>query len=306
MLQSVPAIPVSDGFLSEQIAYETFARLPRTGPNFLRSRAQPSFGNLRNPLMKSMIEVPRPTMRRLPSTTVQELKARLASFGARRTPQRAPLSFGIDAIDNALPGSGLSRGALHEIAGLSNDGAAAGFATALLARLSVDGPVLWIARNPDLAAAGIAALGLDPARLLVVNAPRRADALWAFEEALRTPSIAGVVAEIEDVDLNQSRRLQLAAEIGGATALLLRPPGELDRPSTARTRWRISSLPSATDDGHTRRWRAALAHAKGGAAGEWRIEHRHDGWTLADGTARTTVSRDLPAAPVDGQVRAAG
>jgi protein ImuA len=306
MLQALAQTPFHDAIFSEQIAYEAFARLPRTGPDFMRSRQQPTFGNLRNPLMKNMASTVRSSMRRPASTTVQELKARLASFGERRGPGRAPLSFGIEAIDAALPGAGLSRGALHEISGASNDGAAAGFATALLARCAADGPVLWIARSPDLSAAGLAALGMDTARLLVVNAPKRTDALWAFEEALRTPAVAGVVAEIDDVDLTQSRRLQLAAETGGAAALLLRPVGERDRPSAARTRWHVAALPAAADgDGRSRRWRINLARVQGGTANEWCIEHRHDEWALADGT-RPAVSRDLPAASGDRPVRAAG
>ncbi|MBL8831172.1 MAG: hypothetical protein JNL71_02165 [Rhodospirillales bacterium] len=245
------------------------------------------------------------SLRRPASTTVQELKARLAAFGERAQPGRGPLAFGIPAIDGALPWPGLPRGALHEIAGATNDGAAAGFATALLARLAGDGPVLWIARRPELSAAGLAALGLEPARLLIVNAPRRADALWAFEEALRTPALAGAVAEIDDVDLTQSRRLQLAAEMGGTTALLLRPPGELDLASAARTRWRVAALPAPAHDGEARRWRLTLARAQGGTPGEWHIDHRRDGWTLCD-DERPAVPGDLPAASSDRPVRAAG
>ncbi|MBI3506817.1 MAG: hypothetical protein HY059_18420 [Proteobacteria bacterium] len=279
--------------------------MPRLGLATLPSRTQSNFGKIRNPLIKNAMTSQPQTLRRPASTTVQELKARLAAFGNRAQTGRGPLALGIPAIDAALPWAGLPRGALHEIAGTSNDGAAAGFATALLARLAGDGPVLWIARRPDLSAAGLAALGLEPARLLIVNAPRRADALWAFEEALRNPALAGVVAEIDDVDLTQSRRLQLAAEMGGTTALLLRPPGELDQASAARTRWRVAALPAQTLDGESRRWRLTLARAQGGAPGEWRLEHRRDGWTLAD-DERAAISRDLPAASADRPVRAAG
>ncbi len=297
--------PSIDGFFPEHIVHESFARMPRLGLATLPSRTQSNFGKIRNPLIRSTMATQSSTLRRPASTTVQELKARLAAFGERAQPGRGPLAFGIPAIDAALPWAGLPRGALHEIAGASNDGAAAGFATALLARLAGDGPVLWIARRPDLSAAGLAALGLEPARLLIVNAPKRADALWAFEEALRNPALAGAVAEIDDIDLTQSRRLQLAAEMGGTTALLLRPPGELDQASAARTRWRASALPAKATDGESRRWRLTLARAQGGTPGEWNIEHRRDGWTLAD-DERPAISCDLPAASADRPVRAAG
>lgn len=295
----------SESFFPEHIVHESFARMPRLGLATLPSRSQSTFGKIRNPLIKNTMTSQSHTLRRPASTTVQELKARLAAFGDRAQTGRGPLALGIAAIDAALPWTGLPRGALHEIAGASNDGAAAGFATALLARLAGDGPVLWIARRPDLSAAGLAALGLEPARLLIVNAPKRADALWAFEEALRNPALAGVVAEIDDVDLTQSRRLQLAAEMGGTTALLLRPPGELETASAARTRWRVAALPAGAPDGESRRWRLTLARAQGGKPGEWRIDHRRDGWTLSD-EERPAISGDLPAASADRPVRAAG
>src|SRR5437764_5033976 len=55
------------------------------------------------------------------------------------------LPFGIAAIDHALPGGGLARGAVHEILGAGGDeedgAAASGFAAAILARLSTTGAV---------------------------------------------------------------------------------------------------------------------------------------------------------------------
>ena len=38
--------------------------------------------------------------------------------------------------------------------------------------------------------------GLDPARLVLVRAPRDAEILWAMEEGLRAPGIAAVVGEV--------------------------------------------------------------------------------------------------------------
>src|SRR5207253_4155326 len=50
------------------------------------------------------------------------------------------LPFGVAAIDDALPGGGLARGAVHEILGAGGDeedgAAAAGFIAGILARLS--------------------------------------------------------------------------------------------------------------------------------------------------------------------------
>jgi protein ImuA len=284
--------------------------IPTLPPPVRLARHQPSFGALRNPLLgKHFMNMPsRP--RRLASTTVQELKARLASFEVRSGARAGVVALGLAAIDAHLPGGGLARGSLHEIAGMdidgpARDGAASGFAAAMLARCAADpgksGPVLWIARRPNLTQAGLAAFGLDAARLLLVDAPKRVDALWAFEEALRCRALAAVVAEIDDVDLTQTRRLQLAAELGGTTALLLRPPGELALPSAARTRWRIASLPNA---GEAPRWRAELARVQGGAPRAWTIATDGAEWRLADDDE--ALYRDLPAHAADRARRKAG
>ena len=49
--------------------------------------------------------------------------------------------------------------------------------------------------------------------------------LWAMEEGLRSGAVSAVLGEVATVPPIALRRLQLAAETGGATGLLLRPPG---------------------------------------------------------------------------------
>ena len=88
--------------------------------------------------------------------------------------------------------------------------------------------MLWIAAEPDAWPPGLARFGLSPADLVLVQAPRRQDALWAMEESLRCPGVAGALLAIEGLDLTAARRLQLAAEAGGAIGLLLRPDGEAE------------------------------------------------------------------------------
>jgi protein ImuA len=167
------------------------------------------------------------------------------------------LPFGLAAIDRALPGGGLARGALHEILGAGGDeedGAlAAAFAAGIVARLAPagDGIVLWCLARPDLYGPGLAAQGLDPARLVLVRAGRDAEILWAMEEGLRTSGVAAAVGEVGALSAVASRRLQLAAERSGVTAFVLRrwchggqAARERNLPNAAATRWRIAALPS--------------------------------------------------------------
>lgn len=227
--------------------------------------------------------------------------------------------FGIAAIDRALPGGGLARGALHEILGAGGDeedGAlAAAFAAHILGHGSAfssvsEGLVLWCLPRPDLYGPGLAAHGLDPGRVVLVRASRDAEILWAMEEGLRAPGIVAVVGEVGSLPMVASRRLQLAAERSGITAFLLRrwrESGQAARecalPNAAVTRWRIAALPSRPmrDEpgvGHPR-WRVELLRCRGGEPACWEMP----AWEMEVPDATDHVSlaatlADRPAAPV--------
>ena len=111
--------------------------------------------------------------------------------------------------------------------------------------------MVWIGPRNELFGPGLAELGLAPERLIVVRARPAAARLWALEEALRSPGLAAALAEVDQLSLTQSRRLQLAAEAKGVTALLLRPPGAGATPSAAATRWQIEAAPSEAAGGPT-------------------------------------------------------
>lgn len=159
------------------------------------------------------------------------------SFGRKATAKVALGRAGRElALDHAL-GGGLARGTLNEVVATAagDAGAASGFALALAARFAADAPgprapVVWVMEDAARAeggapyAPGLAAHGLDPARLLCVRAKGGADALWAAEEALRCRAVAAVVIDLwrtRSYDLVASRRLLLAAAAGGAPAILV-------------------------------------------------------------------------------------
>src|SRR5437764_14507839 len=158
-----------------------------------------------------------------PPSSLTALRDRIRKIEAPA--RHGVLPFDVPAIDRALPGGGLALGAVHEILGADGDeedgAAACGFIAGLLARLR-RGPVLWCLKRPDLYGPGLLAHGLDPARLVIVTAPRDEDILWAIEEGLRAPGLVAVIGEIGRLPLVAGRRLQLAAERSGITAFLLR------------------------------------------------------------------------------------
>jgi protein ImuA len=196
-------------------------------------------------------------------------------------------TIGAPDLEAHLPWGGLPRGALHEVAGEGTDreqaAAAAGFAALWLAKLQVQGPVLWILRAAsrsaiDLYAHGLRQLALDPDRLILVAARRDDEALWSMEEGLKTKALGAVLGEVGKLDLTASRRLQLAAEASGITAFVLRrwrlmelAEREAAQPIAAVTRWRIASLPVPSSEGDLH-WRVSLARCRGGRPGTWLME----------------------------------
>ena len=191
------------------------------------------------------------------------------------TGARAPaLPFGVREIDRHLADGGIARAVLHEAAGadagLAADAAATLFLAGIAARM--DGLVLWVLDRRDLFAPGLQQAGLPPDRVLYAETGRDADTMAVMEEGLRHGALAAVIGEVGRASLTATRRLQLAAEEGATTALLLRrwkrsalhPLGE---PSAATTRWTLAPAPSTPlpVPGIGRAcWHLALVRQRGG------------------------------------------
>ena len=243
---------------------------------------------------------------------VEELRDRIAHLERGGSARRRPgLPLGVEAIDGHLPDGGLARGALHEVVGggpdLRHGAAAALFAAVVLGRQP--GPVLWVLRARDLFAPALAAAGLHPDRLIYAETSDAASVLPLAEEGLRHKGLAGVVAETARLTLTTSRRLQLAAEGSGVTALVIRRwigTGEQHLGGTvAVTRWRLTALASAplgwVSGIGAPRWRLELLRCRGAEPATWTVE-------ACDATGRLRLAPDLAdgSAPADARRAAAG
>ncbi|MBP7339568.1 hypothetical protein [Niveispirillum sp.] len=214
--------------------------------------------------------------------TIAALRERLSIMDRVRPPKgRNALSLGLACLDAALPGGGLVRGGCHEFLPAPADAGAHGLVACMLSSLP-PGPILWC-RHRDKGDAlgqadmpygpGLAALGLDAGRLILVRPDSGDDALWVLEEALRCSALAAVVGDGVLPGPVAGRRLQLAAEDGGALGILILPPLGRPPPSTALTRWHVASLrdPPAHEEGGRPRWHVSLLRARGGGSGRWEV-----------------------------------
>ena len=236
---------------------------------------------------------------------IARLEGRLAeearlSLGPAATPQTEARDaargtvrpLGLARLDAMLDG-GLETGSLYEIrAAETRDAAsAAGFLAALTVRLDLKGmgSVIWISEADsrreagDLYPPGLAALGLDPGRIIRIAAPRTIDALWAFEAALTCRGAAFAICEVRRpariLDLTATRRCMLRAQVSGTTGFLLRlaqPP----EPTAATVRFAVAPAPSRSAAGGIGRpvWQVGLEKTRSGRTGrldlEWNADER--------------------------------
>jgi hypothetical protein len=191
--------------------------------------------------------------------------------GARAVAEATGIASGHPALDAALPEGGFPAAALTEVFVPSTDpelppgkGELALFLPAL-ARLATDRLIALVAPPAVPYAPALAAAGIALERVVVVQTRDARDAAWATEQALRDGSCAAVLAWIEKRGAGpvfrsgdtrpivpharageaplSLRRLQLAAEAGGALGVLYRP--WTARRSASPAALRIALAPTA-------------------------------------------------------------
>jgi hypothetical protein len=131
---------------------------------------------------------------------------------------------GFAELDVLLPGGGWPAGALTEI---HVERAGVGELQLVMpaaARLTSSGRWLALVAPPYVPyAPAFAAHGVTLSRLMLISPATAEDGLWACEQALRSQVCAAVLAWFDRVPERSLRRLQLAAENGGASLLMFRP-----------------------------------------------------------------------------------
>ena len=252
---------------------------------------------------------------------LENLKNQIASIDGRVARHLMPLA--VEPLDSALSG-GLALGRVHMLCGMMQaHGVVSGFATALVRRLVTHlsatgkpaGPVVWCPASSAGGAGmlyghGLAALGLDPAGLMIVDTPHPARRMAALDDIARTDGLAAVVAEYDGMQKSSDywmrliRRIQLAAEASRVTVFLLGAPLAANgcetvwhiAPSNHASN-RISNTAYAPVKSAQQLWQPAwqvrLQRARGGYPFQG-----HIGWDLASGrfTELTAVTEAGPPA----------
>jgi protein ImuA len=240
--------------------------------------------------------------------TLRKNVARLEAGEGAQDQHRVALGHG--EADATLQG-GLATGALHEVfaAAGRQSAAATGFVFGLAGCVSARRPVVLIRQDfaeresGALCPRGLAELGLDPRLMVTVRAPDVETALRTAADALACDALGAVVLELwgdtPKLDLVGSRKLTLAAQASGVTALVLRISAE-PTPSTAETRWIVRTAPSLAGPAWSAwgapRFDAELIRNRHGQTGRWIMEWTCDGNRFSQPAAD---SQPVAAAPAD-------
>lgn len=227
------------------------------------------------------------------TSSLARLKRRIDALGPTASSGRwGLLSFGLAALDARLDG-GLAKGAVHEVLPASGTDAAsaAAFALMLAARGgggADGGPILWVSTDAELRrqgtpyGPGLAELGLVPDRMMLVTAPDELACLKVASDSIGCAGLAAAIIEVgsaKRLDLTASRRLALAAEKSGVTALILRGSDSMIA-SAAASRWQVAAAPSAPlagqAPGRTGLSLSLLRHRGGARPFDMCVEWDHD------------------------------
>jgi protein ImuA len=186
---------------------------------------------------------------------------------------------GLGEIEQAFPGGVFPKRAIHEfITVLPEDSASSGgFIAGLLAVLMQDGAAcVWVSTSRRLFPASLSTFNVEPERIIFMDVKTEKDVLWITEEALKCEGLAAVVAELNNLSLIESRRLQLAVEESGVTGFILRKDASKATSTVATARWKISPLPTDTTSGLPGlgfpRWQVELLKVRNGNPGSWVLE----------------------------------
>lgn len=181
----------------------------------------------------------------------------------------------------------LSPARVHEVQGQGRH------AFALLQAARHPGPLVWILPGHALQRPMPRGLPIGvPERLMLLIPKGEMDLLWSLEEALRSSPPSLVIAEPEKpLSLTAGRRLQLAAEAGQTTGLLLVREGQGS--NAAETRWHCEARASDEPDSTLHDW--TLIKNKKGTSGSWVLDW--NGASAAFHLVSAAGERDQPAEP---------
>ena len=197
-------------------------------------------------------------------------------------PLAGDISFdaGLGFIKHALPNASFPLAAIHEFfcRGAEDVSASLGFIVSIMSsiiNIQKGGVSLWIGSSRRIFPPALKSFGIEPDKIIFIDVQKEKEILWVMEEALKCEGVAAVIAETAEISFTASRRFQLAVEQSRVTGFVIRR-NPLNLATACVTRWRVSPLPSESEDGLPGvgfpRWNVELLKVRNGTPGAWQLE----------------------------------
>jgi protein ImuA len=161
---------------------------------------------------------------------LEDLRERIRRIERRPSHREGFLPSGRPEVDALLPGGGFPRGAISHLAGGPASGKTGLALEILAAALREGGLAAFVDGRGELYPPAAESLGIDLERMLVVRVTGdAATGLWAAEAILASGAFAAAAIDVPASGLPAARaeamlrRVQMAAEKGGAVGLWLGP-----------------------------------------------------------------------------------
>ena len=155
-------------------------------------------------------------------------------MGAARS---ATTASGFQALDRELPNGGWPASVLIELL-LEQPGVGElRLLAPTLSRITKAGKTVILLAPPHLPfAAALAELDLDLEKVILIEADKPTDRIWAVEQALKSASFGARLCWLPQARADHLRRLQLAAAGGEGLSFVFRPLAEQNQSSPAPLR----------------------------------------------------------------------
>ncbi len=215
---------------------------------------------------------------------IEALQKQILTIQGNKPPADGSAQLGLGLMESAFPGNTFPQGAIHELVSFSQEDASCtnGFVSVVLNKLmQKGGQCIWISTRRKIFPPALKTFGVDPERILFVDAWKLKDALWVIEEALKCDALNAVVGEINEINFNDSRRLQLAVEKSKVTGFIHRHQPKQINALACVSRWKIKSAPSSLHNQMPGvgfpKWEVELLKARNGKPDKWTVQYAPQG-----------------------------
>jgi protein ImuA len=215
---------------------------------------------------------------------IEQLQQQILSIQSDHSGNDEQSKLGLGQIESAFPGNVFPRAAVHELVSFTQNDASCtnAFIAVLLSKLMQEsGYCIWINPRRKIYPPALKNFGVDPEKILFVDASKTKDALWSIEEALKCNALSAVVGEISELGFNESRRLQLAVEKSKVTGFIHRHQPKSLNAVACVSRWKISPVASSMLDEMPGvgfpKWEVELVKVRNGKPDKWIVQYSPKG-----------------------------